>query len=121
MKLLLDQGLPRSTVELLCQSGFTAEHVSDIDLSNAEDTEILQRAFDNEQIIITLDSDFHTLLALSCAEQPSVIRIRIEGLRAESLFHLLKHVLEVCRENLQQGYAVTVEPSRIRMRSLPFQ
>ena len=48
-----------------------------------------------------------------------VIRIRIERLRAKAVTELLLKVIDECREDLQQGAAVTVEPSRIRIRRLP--
>ena len=41
MKLLLDQGLPRSTAELLRQSGLDAVHTGECGLSVASDDEIL--------------------------------------------------------------------------------
>lgn len=87
-------------------------------MSEAEDAEILQRAREEGRVVATLDADFHTLLALAEATSPSVIRIRIERLRAQALTELLLRVIDVCEE-LQQGAAVTVEPSRIRIRRLP--
>ncbi|MEH2258785.1 hypothetical protein [Nostoc sp.] len=50
---------------------------------------------------------------------PSVIRIQIERLRAQALANLLLTVIAECEEDLEQGAAVTVEPSRIRIRRLP--
>lgn len=40
MKLLLDQGLPRSTVEQLCKAGIEASHVGELGLATAGDEEI---------------------------------------------------------------------------------
>lgn len=119
MKLLLDQGLPRSAAALLCEAGIDAIHVADIGFSAADDTDILQRAQEDERVVVTLDADFHALLALTEVTSPSVIRIRIERLRAEALTNLLLTVVGECEEDLEQGAVVTVEPSRIRVRRLP--
>lgn len=120
MKLLLDQGLPLSSAALLRKAGIDTIHVGEISMSEAEDTEIIQRARDQGRIVTTLDADFHTLLALDEATSPSVIRIRIERLRAQALTDLLLMAIAQCKEYLEQGAAITVEPSRIRIRRLPF-
>jgi predicted nuclease of predicted toxin-antitoxin system len=119
MKLLLDQGLPRSAATLLSEAGIDTVHVAEIGLSAADDTDILQRAREDERMVVTLDADFHALLALSAATSPSVIRIRIERLRAQALTNLLLTVLGEVAEYLEQGVVVMVEPSRVRMRRLP--
>ena len=119
MKLLLDQGLPLSAAALLRDTGIDAIHVGEIAFSAAEDAEIIHRAIEEARIVVTLDADFHTLLALNEAIAPSVIRIRIERLRAQALTELLLSVINECEADLQQGAAVTVEPSRIRIRRLP--
>lgn len=119
MKLLLDQGLPRSAAALLSDVGIDTIHVGEIGLSAAEDADILQRAREEERVVVTLDADFHTLLALNQATSPSVIRIRIQRLRAQELTELLLNAISECEEELQQGAAVTIEPSRIRIRRLP--
>ncbi len=85
MKLLLDQGLPRSAAALLRDAGIDTIHLGEIEMSAAEDAEIIQRAREEGRVVVTLDADFHTLLALDEATSPSVIRIRIERLRAPAL------------------------------------
>jgi predicted nuclease of predicted toxin-antitoxin system len=119
MKLLLDQGLPRSAATLISEAGIDTIHVAEIGLSAADDIDILQRARDDDRVVVTLDADFHALLALSAATSPSVIRIRIERLRAQALTNLLLTVLDEVAEYLEQGVVVTVEPSRVRLRRLP--
>jgi len=116
---LLDQGLPLSAAALLCEAGIDALHVGEIGLSAASDTEILQKARDDEYVVVTLDADFHALLAVTEATSPSVIRIRIERLRAQALTNLLITVIDECEEDLDRGVVVTVEPNRIRVRRLP--
>lgn len=117
--LLLDQGLPRSTRLYLQESGIEAEHAGDIGLATADDATLLRRAREQGQVIVTLDADFHRQLALAEASGPSVIRVRIEGLRAEELAKLLLRVVHECREDLKRGALVTVTESGLRLRRLP--
>jgi predicted nuclease of predicted toxin-antitoxin system len=65
MKLLLDQGLPRSAAILLRESNIDAVHVGEIGMSEAEDIAIITRAEQDNRIVVTLDADFHTILALN--------------------------------------------------------
>jgi predicted nuclease of predicted toxin-antitoxin system len=81
MKLLLDQGLPRSTVKRLADAGVVAEHVGDLGMAAAADQTILDFARVRQFTIVTLDADFHQLLAATRAVSPSVIRLQIEGLK----------------------------------------
>jgi predicted nuclease of predicted toxin-antitoxin system len=119
MKLLLDQGLPLSAAALLCNAGIDTIHVGEIGMAEAEDADIIERAREEERTVVTLDADFHTLLAFDEAISPSVIRIRIERLRAQALTDLLLMVVAECKDELEQGSAITVEPSRIRIHRLP--
>ena len=119
MKLLLDQGLPRSAANLLRAAEIDAVHVAEIDLAAAEDVQILQKAREDMRVVVTLDADFHALLALAQSTSPSVIRIRIESLRAPAVTKLLLTTLCECKEELVAGAAVTIEIGRIRLRRLP--
>ena len=76
-----------------------------------------ETAFNTASIAKTITTE--TLLALAAADSPSVIRIRIEGLRGESLADLLQMVLARCAEELASGAAVVVQAERIRLRHLP--
>lgn len=119
MRLLLDQGLPRSARRLLLEAGIDAIHVGDIGYSAADDATILQRAREEGRVVVTLDADFATLLALSGAISPSVIRIRIQGLYGREAAALIRSVLDHCMDELAAGAVVTVQPGRIRIRRLP--
>ena len=119
MKLLLDQGLPRSAASLLRDTGIDAIHTGEIGYATAEDATIVELARQEERVVVTLDADFHALLALSGASSPSAIRIRIEGLRAEALAELLRTILADWSSELEKGAVLTVQPGRIRFRNLP--
>jgi predicted nuclease of predicted toxin-antitoxin system len=88
-------------------------------MSEAIDEDILRRGVADQRIIVTLDADFHAHLALSGASSPSVIRFRIEGLKADEFVVVLKQVIERCRSDLESGAVVSVQANRIRVRRLP--
>lgn len=119
MQLLLDQGLPRTAAKLLREAGIDTVHVGEINMSTAKDAEILERGHKEQRVIITLDSDFHRLLALSSAHKPSVVRVRIEGLKAKAYVPLITTILTQCAQDLKQGCVVTVQNQKIRIRHLP--
>ena len=119
MKLLLDQGLPRSAASLLRAAGIDTVHTGEIGLATANDVTLIELAHQQERVVITLDADFHALLALSGADKPSVVRIRIEGLRAEPLAALLLALLAERSAELERGALLTVQSKRVRIRYLP--
>jgi predicted nuclease of predicted toxin-antitoxin system len=119
MELLLDQGLARSAATLLRKAVIDTVHVGKIGYSTADDAMILQKTRDEGRIVVTLDADFHALLALSRATSPSVIRIRLEGLHGPEAVSLIEAVLTHCGDDLAQGAVVTVQPGRMRIRRLP--
>ena len=118
-RLLLDQGLPRSTAALLAQAGWDVAHVSEIGMSRADDADILDRARAQQRLCVTLDADFHALLATSGEAGPSVIRVRKEGLDAAALAALLQGVWPGIEDALNTGAMVTVTDRSIRVRRLP--
>jgi len=119
MKLLLDQGLPRSAAGLLSTAGVDTVHVGEIGMSTASDSAILAQGQAEHRVVVTLDADFYALLALSGATMPSVIRIRLEGLKAARLVTVLEKVIGEWGEELELGAVVTVDVNRSRMRRLP--
>lgn len=121
MKFLLDNGLPRSAAELLRASGVEASHVGEVGLADASDASIMAWASREGAVAVTLDSDFHTRLALTGASSPSVVRIRMEGLKGAAVAMLLLKVSEAIGDELRRGAAVTVNAKRLRSRLLPLE
>jgi predicted nuclease of predicted toxin-antitoxin system len=119
-RLLLDQGLPRSTAGWLRpERDWDVVHVSERELARATDAEILELARLEGRVCVTLDANFHALLAHSAAASPSTIRIRIEGLDARGLAQVLRRTWHVAGEELADGAVVTVDENRVRLRRLP--
>ena len=89
-------------------------------MSRATDVEILEAARQQQRICVTLDADFHTHLAVTNAATPSVIRLRIEGPKAEAFARLLIDMWPQIHNHVDSGAAmVTVTDQNIRVRSLP--
>jgi predicted nuclease of predicted toxin-antitoxin system len=67
---------------------------------------------------VTLDADFHAILAVRHLKRPSVIRFRIENMRGTHLAERLVHVQEKTEEALNAGAMVTVTARAIRVHRL---
>lgn len=116
---LLDQGLPRTAAGLLRELGWDVQHVSERGMSQAEDVAIIEVARQEGRVLVTLDADFHALLAVSGAKGPSVLRIRMEGLKADRVALLITQVFAVADNALALGAMVTVLDGKIRIKHLP--
>lgn len=120
MKFLVDQNLSRRVAEGLIGAGHDAVHVADLGMSRATDGEIVEAAVNDDQIIISADTDFGTLLSLSGGIRPSVLLIRRStGRRAADLTALVLANLEAVGEALIQGAVVVLDNERVRVRLLP--
>ncbi len=101
------------------QGGWDVVHVSEIGMSRADDVDILERARAEARICVTLDADFHSLLAIGGVRGPSVIRIRKQGLDATALAALLQGIWAGIEDALLGGAMVTVTDRSVRVRRLP--
>jgi predicted nuclease of predicted toxin-antitoxin system len=119
MRWLLDQGIPHSVVGLLRDLGYHAEHVRDLGYAKATDSQILELGLRLESVVVTLDADFHSLLALSGAPKPSVVRLREEGLKGEAVVAILAAVVDVAEKELLAGCAASYAGGKLRFKMLP--
>jgi predicted nuclease of predicted toxin-antitoxin system len=118
-RLVLDQGVPRDAATRLRGLGFECIHVGEIGMGKATDGEILAWSLGRNAIVVTLDADFHTFLAVTGARGPSVIRLRIQGLGAQAVVELVQKVLAEFGGDLERGSLVTVKPRKITCHRLP--
>jgi len=88
-------------------------------MSDATDAEILDKGLADRRVIVTLDSDFHAQLAVTGAQFPSTIRVRIEGLRGDAFATLLIDSWASIEQHLMEGAMITITDKNIRIRRLP--
>ena len=119
MRWLLDQGLPRSTAAFLQQASHDAVHVGEIGMAAAVDADILDRAASDRRVIVTMDADFHALLAVRRTTGPSVVRLREEGLRASEIADILDLLARTFPKQLENGCLMTFSNGKVRYRDLP--
>jgi predicted nuclease of predicted toxin-antitoxin system len=118
MRLVLDQGVPRDAAVGLRDYGYECVHVGEVGMHNAADDEILAWS-GTDAVVVTLDADFHAILAVSGASGPSVIRFRIEGLRAPKVTSLIKKLIAEFRTDLEGGCLITVKSHKTTCHRLP--
>ena len=88
-------------------------------MSKATDEEILAFSLGRNAVIVTLDADFHTILAVSGAQGPSVIRMRLQGLGGDEVVALVRKVLASFESELKRGSLVTVKALKTTCHRLP--
>jgi len=119
MKILLDMNLSPLWVSFLEAEGYKVRHWKDIGAADAPDTEIMAWARNNGHIVFTHDLDFSALLFATNAIAPSVIQLRIEDIRPQSVGATVLIALQKAEEQINRGALVTIDPRKNRIRLLP--
>ena len=119
MKLVVDESLARRVADLLREAGHDAVHAADRGLLGARDEAVMAAARQDDRVVVTADTDFGTLLALSDMPRPSVLLLRRPGRRVEQRVAAVAAAITAVEDALEEGALVVVEPDRIRVRELP--
>jgi predicted nuclease of predicted toxin-antitoxin system len=111
-----------SLADSLIAAGHDAMHARDVGLKSAPDVEILAAASAQGRVLITQDTDFGSLIALTAATLPSVVLFRGHVTRRpEGQASLLLANLEQLLEDLEAGAIVVIGDDRLRVRRLPIE
>jgi predicted nuclease of predicted toxin-antitoxin system len=121
VRFLLDEAIQHRLADHLAEAGHDATHVLRIGLGGASDPEVLARAAAEDRILITTDTDFPTLLALSGEPIPSVLLLRGVNDSIQDRLAAIFSALPSIQEELEAGAVAVVERDRVRLRSLPIE
>ena len=119
MKFLLDENMPPSLAGKIKSIGYEARHVTEIGYNSTPDFKICDLAALTNEIILTHDTDFGTILALSGANKPSVILFRWQIITLITVFQFLEKYLIELENDLNEGCLIAVDDNKMRIRLLP--
>lgn len=119
MKFLVDMNLSPAWCPLLMAEGWESVHWSAVGAASTPDDEIMQYALAENRVVFTHDLDFGAVLVATRATGPSVIQIRVQDVRPQSLAPLLIPLLHQYESDLETGAILIVDEVRARLRLLP--
>jgi predicted nuclease of predicted toxin-antitoxin system len=121
VRFLLDENVSYRVCTHLKAAGHDAVHVGEIGLTSTDDLVILERARDEDRVLISGDHDFVQILFASGDTRPSVVLVRdVDALPSAALAALLLAALPGhLTELLLAGAIATLAPERVRVRPLP--
>ena len=120
MKILIDMNLTARWVEFLEDEGWRTQHWASIGRAYDADPLIMSYARQHGFVILTNDLDFGELLRTSGETEPTVIQVRGAALGPEYLGVAVVEALRKIEAFFAQGYLVTIDQNKSRMRVLPF-
>jgi len=119
LKFLIDNALSPSVALALRSEGHDVLHVRDINLQRASDGVIIQRATEEDRVLVSADTDFGSLLALRSLAKPSFILLRQSNKHPLYQARTILIHLPALQESLLKGCVAVFEDTRIRIRYLP--
>ena len=120
MKFLADMCISMRIVEWLRAQNHDVVHLRDEGLYNISDTEVFNKAVNEDRIILTFDLDFGEIIAFSKESLVSIILFRLRNTRSSFVLNRLDKVINES-ENIftKKGTIVVIEDTRYRIRKLP--
>ena len=102
MKFLVDNQLPAALARFLASRGVECEHVLDIGLAEASDTEIWNYASGNNCVVISKDEDF-LYLANTPGAKAQFVWIRFGNCRKKALLAAIESLWPKVEAGLKAG------------------
>jgi predicted nuclease of predicted toxin-antitoxin system len=98
---LVDNQLPAALTRWLAAQGHAAQHVVDLGLARATDSEVWRRASELEAVLVTKDADFRDRRLI--ASGPQVVWVRFGNCRNQTLIDAFARLLPRLIIELESG------------------
>ena len=89
LRLYLDQMLRLDVAQVLRDDGYDVVRASEVWQARADDQQILQKAIDENRILVTLDEHFGDWVILPLSKHPGVIRLKANPTTSNNITKLL--------------------------------
>jgi predicted nuclease of predicted toxin-antitoxin system len=105
MRFLIDAQLPPALARMMTALGFVAEHLLDVGLLDADDSQIWNYARQHAAIIITKDEDFPARTRRGPATQsnPTIVWLRVGNSSRRALLQWFEPLLPQIVALIEQG------------------
>ena len=114
LKLLLDENIGHLPLAVLRREGYDVKSVLEVG-SGTDDKSILEIAYRENCILVTLDNDFGKLIFRDSHKNVGVIFLRLSLESSERIASILSEVLKLYGEKLNNRFT-TVSEKNIRIR-----
>ena len=111
-KLYLDQMLRLEVAQALKDEGHDILRASEVGQARADDYQILQKAIDENRILVTLDEHFGDWVILPLSKHSGVIRLKINPTTSNNAIKLLLPFLRLHSSDQFKNYLVILSPIR---------
>ena len=114
LKLYLDQMLRLDVAQILRGEGYNVIRAFEIGQARADDQQILQKAIDENRILITLDEHFGDWVVLPLSKHPGVVRLKVNPTTSENIIRLLIPFLRIHSSKQFTNYLVILSSKRAK-------
>ena len=117
MRFLLDENVPRSLAGALVQRGHDALPIPER-LRSSADTKVLAHAARSQRILVTLDTDFGTLVFVTRRRPPpAIVLLRLPAAELVERVDAVIAAMELAL--ITDGVFVVIDRGGVRIRQLP--
>jgi len=119
MKILIDMNVSPKFADMLTSKGIDAVHWYNIGAPDAEDTEIMEYANQNNYIVLSCDLDFSIILSITHNLKPSIVQLRAQRINIEKDGERIVSAIIQHEEKLGKGAILSIDLKKARIRLLP--